>query len=376
MQLVVASSISTFAPADWNRLFPGELEDWSYYRATERAGLAGFEWLYFGVRSEGELRAAVPAFITDYRLDTTLEGPTRAMVSTLARAAPGLLRPRMLALGSPVAETCHLGFAPEIAPSEHAGLLAMILDGCDAHAAPAGIRLLAVKDAGQARVDLWEASLSARGMRRQAGLATASLALPYASIDAYLASLGRATRKDLRRKLRTRERVRIEWRHDLDGIRDEVARLYRNTRERALMQLEELTPDFFDHVLNELGENAACACYWFGEELVAFNLVLRDADRLIDKYIGMDYSHARALNLYYLSWMENVRFAIEHGIPVYQSGQGLLGEKVRLGSTLSSNDLWYRHRNRLIDRTMKVAEHALGLHQPAHTKPDRREARA
>ncbi|HEV2606618.1 MAG TPA: GNAT family N-acetyltransferase [Xanthomonadaceae bacterium] len=318
----------------------------------------------------------VPAFITDYRLDTTLEGSTRTLVSTLARAAPGLLRPRMLALGSPVAETCHLGFAPDMAPSEQAGLLAMILDGCEAHAATAGIRLLAVKDAGQAQADLWEASLSARGMRRQAGLATASLALPYVSIDAYLTTLGRATRKDLRRKQRTRERVRIEWRHDLDGIRDEVARLYRNTRERASMQLEELTPDFFEHVLAELGERAACVCYWFGEELVAFNLLLRDADRLIDKYIGMEYRHARALNLYYLSWMENVRFAIEHGIPVYQSGQGLLGEKVRLGSTLSSNDLWYRHRNRLIDRTMKVAEHALGLHQPTDVKPTAREARA
>ena len=223
---------------------------------------------------------------------------------------------------------------------------------------------------------LWTTSLAERGLRRQPGLSTASLALPYTSIDGYLASLGRATRKDLRRKLRSREHVRIEWRSNLAGIRDEVMRLYRNTHERASMQLEELTPAYFEQVLAELGERASCVCYWLDDQLVAFNLVLHDANRLIDKYIGMDYQHARVLNLYYLSWMENVRYAIEHGIPNYQSGQGLLSEKLRLGSQLSANDLWYRHRNRLIDRTMKVAERALGLHQRPDPDADSQQARA
>jgi predicted N-acyltransferase len=363
MKLEVANSIGHFAPDEWNRLFPGELEDWSYYHATERARLAGFEWLYFGVRVDSELCAAVPAFITDYRLDTTLDGRLRRVVRALARAAPGLLRPRMLALGSPVGETCHAGFAPQSAQSERLRMLALILDGCDEHAAKHGARLLAVKDAGDTQSALWEWAMNARGMRRQPGLATATLALPYATVDAYLATLSRATRKDMRRKQRARAALRIEWRHDLDGIRDDVARLYRNTLERAAMQLEELTPDYFDSVLAELGERASCVCYWLDETLVAFNLVLHDRDRLIDKYIGMDYRHARRLNLYYVSWMENVRYAIEHRISVYQSGQGLPQEKLRLGSTLSPNSLWYRHRNPLIDSTMKTAERALGLHR-------------
>jgi hypothetical protein len=116
--LEVSSSIERFTADEWNRLFPGELEDWSYYRATERARLAGFEWLYFGVRVDSELRAVVPAFITDYRLDTTLDGRLRRVVGALARAAPGLLRPRMLALGSPVSETCHAGYDPHSTQSE------------------------------------------------------------------------------------------------------------------------------------------------------------------------------------------------------------------------------------------------------------------
>jgi len=382
MNLVVASSIEEFEPAEWNRLFPGELEDWSYYLATERARLAGFAWLYFGVRVGSELRAVVPAFITEYRLDTTLEGRLRTLVGSLARAVPSLLSLRMLSLGSPVGETCHIGFAPDSAPDERLRMLEAILDSCETQAERHGVRLLAVKDAGEAQAGpcdqaLWEHALTARGMRQQPGLATAALALPYTSLDEYLATLSRATRKDLRRKLRARSALRIEWRRDLRGIRDEVARLYRNTLERAEMQFEELTADYFESVLAELDQRASCVCYWLGETLVAFNLVLHDGDRLIDKYIGMDYRHARAFNLYYMSWLENVRYAIEHGIRVYQSGQGLPREKLRLGSTLSPNWLWYRHRNRLIDRTMKAAEHALGLHR-AQTSADapRREARA
>jgi len=112
MKLEVASSIEAFSPDEWNRLFPGELEDWSYYHATERAQLAGFDWLYFGVRVDSELRAAVPAFVTDYRLDMTLDGRLRRVVGAFARAAPALLRTRIFALGSPVGETCHAGYAP------------------------------------------------------------------------------------------------------------------------------------------------------------------------------------------------------------------------------------------------------------------------
>jgi hypothetical protein len=362
MELVVARSISEFSPAEWNRLFPGELEDGSYYLAVERARLPGFEWLYFGVRVGGELRAAVPAFVAEYRLDTTLEGGLRRVVSSLSRAVPALLCPRVLSLGSPVAEACHMGFAVGSGPAERQRMFELILDACDRHARRHGARMLAIKDASDGQSGSLREPIAARGMRRQPGLANATLALPFESFDDYLASLSRATRKDLRRKLRKRKELRIEWRRDVQGLRDDVLRLYRNTLQRAPMHFEELTADYFEQVLAGLGERAWCVCYWLGGTLVAFNLVLVDDGRLLDKYIGMDYRHAREFNLYYLSWMENVRHAIERRIPVYQSGQGLPEEKLRLGSTLSQNWLWYRHRNRLIDGTMRAAERALGLH--------------
>src|ERR1700750_2014763 len=97
MEIVVATSVEEFSSAEWNRLFPGELEDWAYYHAVERSRLPGFSWLYFGVRERGKLTAAVPAFITDYRLDTTVTGLLRTFIHHVRRAYPRFLRQRMLA---------------------------------------------------------------------------------------------------------------------------------------------------------------------------------------------------------------------------------------------------------------------------------------
>jgi hypothetical protein len=101
--------------------------------------------------------------------------------------------------------------------------------------------------------------------------------------------------------------------------------------------------------------------YWLDEKLVAFNLVLHDDKRLLDKFLGMDYAVARDYNLYFYTWFENVRFCIEHRIPLYQSGQGLHAVKLRLGSRLSANWLWYRHRNRVLDAMLALIERVARL---------------
>ncbi len=366
MFAIVAHSIEDFGRDEWDRLFPGDLEDWSYYRAIERSRLPRFEWLYFGVRDNGELIAVVPAFITDYRLDTTLTGPLRRATDALIRVFPNLLRQRLLSLGSPVGEVCHLGFAPRFERSGQERLLDMLFSEVEKYARDNGISMLGAKDATMAQDDLWLATVAAHGLRRQPSLPTASLDVRFGSLDDYFASLGYSTRKDLRRKLKASAEVRLDWRDNVDGIIDDLMRLYRATLAHAALTFEELTPEFFQSVLQELGPRARCATYWVGDQLVAFNLILVDGNVLLDKFLGMDYAFARRYNLYYLTWLRNVEYCIEHGLTRYQSGQGLHREKVRLGSRLSANWLWYRHRNRATDAVFAAAERVFRLdrHDP------------
>ena len=342
------TSIDAFAADDWNSLFPHELEDHAYLRAIERAGLAGFRYVYFTVREGNRLLAAVPAFVTDYRLDTTVQGSLRRVTESLARIFPRLLRIPMLSLGSPVTERCRVGFAPGATPEQCAAWLDAILAQMETVAAREKFGMLAVKDAPQDE-PAWQQVCPRHGLRKLPGLPGATLDLPWRDVDGYLASLGAATRKDLRRKRRAGTTLRIEWRGDLAGIADDVQRLYRETLAHADLSFEELTPAYFENVLRGMPGRAFCVTYSEGERLVAFNLVLRDSERLLDKFLGMDYAAMERYNLYHVSWLENIRFCIEQGIGVYESGQGLHREKLRLGSTLHANALWYRHRNRFVD---------------------------
>ena len=351
-----AATIDAFGAAEWNRLFRGEIEDWSYHRAVERAALPGFESRYFGVRENGVLVAAVPAFVTAYRLDTTLEGSLRRWGDRLARLFPRLLRVRMLALGSPVGECCAVGLAPEAGSTRRAELLGLLLDAAEAHAARIGAGMLAVKDAPDHGVP-WDAACAPRRLRAQPGLPTARLALPFDSVDAYLASLSAATRKDMRRKLARAKPVAIEWRRELDDATlGDAMRLYRETLARSAMRFEELTPAYFREVLAQMGGRASCVLYRHEGRLVAFNLVLHDGSCLVDKYLGLDIESARRFNLYFLSWLENVRYCIAHKLLIYQSGQAVYHDKVRLGSRLRANALWYRHRQPIVDGVFALVE--------------------
>jgi predicted N-acyltransferase/multidrug transporter EmrE-like cation transporter len=366
MQVVVATTIEAFDRDEWNRLFAGEIEDWAYYRAIERSGLPGFELLYFGLRENAELRMAVPAFITDYRLDTTLAGTLRRVTDATARIFPRLLVQRLLSLGSPVGEICHLGFAPRCDRSERARLLDRLFGEVEKYAWQRRIAILATKDAASEQDELWAEVGAAHGLRRQPSLPTAILDIAFDSLDGYLATLSYSTRKDLRRKQKAAAALRVEWRTNVDDIIDDVMRLYRATLANAELTFEELTPDFFRLVLRDLGPRAGCATYWLGDRLVAFNLVLHDGTTLLDKFLGMDYTVARQYNLYYVTWLQNVRYCVEHGLQRYQAGQGLHREKLRLGSRLSPNWLWYRHRNRLVDKVFAAFERLFRLdrHDP------------
>jgi hypothetical protein len=354
-EVAAHDSIDAFDAADWNRLFPCELEDHAYLRAIERARLAGFRYLYFAVRDDDRLLAAVPAFVTDYRLDTTVQGGLRRITESLAGIFPRLLSIPMLSLGSPVTERCRVGFAPDATAAQRKAWLDVILAHMECVAAEEKFGMLAIKDAPLAD-PAWREVCPRHGLRALPGLPGATLDIRWPDVDGYLDSLGPSTRKDLRRKRRAGAGLEIAWRRDIDGIAGDVQRLYRETLAHAEFSFEELTPAYFENVLREMPDRAYCVTYSEAGVLVAFNLVLRNDERLLDKFLGMDYAAMDRYNLYHVSWLENVRHCIETGIGVYECGQGLHREKLRLGSTLHANALWYRHRNRFVDGVLARLE--------------------
>ncbi|MGY2200324.1 GNAT family N-acetyltransferase [Pseudomonas gingeri] len=348
------SSIEAIERAAWNDCFPGALENWEYYLAVEKARIDDFEWRYLALFEDDRLLAVAPAFITRYKLDTTVQGTSKRITGWINRILPGVLEFPLYAIGSPVAERCSAGIASHVQVQRRQELLERLLILARDDAATLRIRLTAVKDAPSADDD-WSASCKAAGFQKVLSLPSALLPIPFGSVDAYLGTLGKSTRKDLRRKLRA-PGPRIEWRRNIDDVLPQIMRLYEATLERSETQFERLPADYFTSVLEHLDERAACVLYWIDEQLVAFNLILLDGERLIDKFFGHDPNQSREHNLYFRSWLANVEYCIREGIPLYECGQAGYASKIRLGCTFQGNNLFFHHRNWLINNVLRLVK--------------------
>lgn len=349
----VLTSIEQIGRDQWDRLFPGELERFDYLAAVEAAGLEGFRWRYVVVGEDGRLLAAAPAFLTEYALETTLNGGGRRLADGLRRLLPRVLTLDLGCLGSPCTETLTVGYAPEAPEQARLGLLRRLLSTFEEDAEREGCDLLGVKDVAALDRDAWDIAAKAAGYRPLPGLPVARLQIEFPDLDAYLAGLSPGARRDMRRKLRVADEVRIEIRSDLDGVLDRIMELYGQTRSRAEMQFETLTPAYFEGVVRRMPDRAFYVLYYVGDELLAANLLLEDDGVLLDKFFCMDAALGRRFNLYFLSWFTNVRLCLDRGLHTYQSGQAAYRNKVRLGSRLAPTVMYFRHRNRLLNGALQ-----------------------
>jgi predicted N-acyltransferase len=348
----IVDSLAQVDRGRWMALFPGEIEDYAYLTAVERSELDGFRWRYVLVYEGDELVAAAPAFLTDYRLETTLSGPGRRVAEAVRRVLPRLLTLRLGCVGSPCTEKALVGVSPEVGPDRRAALLTALIDGFQAAALGEGCSLIGLKDVVEADWRGWDAA--AAGYRAVESLPIACLDVDFPDIERYYARLSASARKDMRRKLRALDRIRIEVRAQVDDVIDRIMDLYAETLDRAQASLEALTPAYFRGVLREMPGRAIVVLYFDGPDLLAANLLLQDGATLLDKYFCMDTDRGRPFNLYFLSWFTNLRLCLQQGRTRYQAGQAAYDAKLRLGSRLTRTTNYFRHRNPVLNAALRL----------------------
>ncbi|HKV00077.1 MAG TPA: GNAT family N-acetyltransferase [Vineibacter sp.] len=354
ISVAVATSIAAIGADTWSAFLPDEIEGYDYHRAVEVAGLEGFELLWIVAREDARIVAFAPAFVTSYRLDATVQGRWKKVTQAISRVVPSLLACRMACLGSPAAESCIVGVAPHLDAAGRRAVLLLLLQALRRLSQDRGAGLMAIKDLPAISAEVSAAAAQA-GYQRLPGLPTARLDVTHTTLEAYLASLSAATRKDMRRKLRVAGDITVERRARIDDVLPRMMALYGGTQARSELRFETLPPSYFTGVLSEASDRASCFLYWHGRDLLAFNLVLHDGRRLVDKFFCMDAADGRRFNLYFLSWMTNVRFCIEQGIETFISGQACYGPKLRLGSSLGANWLFFRHRRWPVHVLLRIA---------------------
>lgn len=364
------SSVHEIGRSGWESCLPDDLEGFAYHSALERSRLEGFTLGYYVAWIHGRPVCVVPHFTMRYDLATTAQGRVRSLLAVARRWVPGQLTLGLSCLGSPETEFCQIGFDASLDHSLREEVLRDMLAFWRADAQSRGIGLLGIKDLSDADRRRYDDCLRADGYGRVASLPGAVLPVDFASVEDYIATLGPATRKDLRRKLRQRGRVEVEYTRDISAILPQIMAMYRETRDRSDWVFEEMSEDYFRSVVSGDEPAAIFAIYRHEGRIVAANLLIEQVSWTLDKLFLMHAAAGRQFNLYFLSWIENIERCIRRGCKTYVAGAAAYDAKLRLGCVLQRKWIYFRHRRALPNLLLRTVSPALAVDQPVPPDAD------
>lgn len=341
----------------WDKLLPNDAESYRYHLAFEVGKVEGFETGYVAVKRSGVVICIAPYFVTDYRLDTTVQGRLKRFLNKITRYAPKLLSIKMVCVGSPVTDSCKIGLAKDH-PFDSV-MLKALCEELEQVAIREKASVIAFKDVIEHDAQLFSTTLNAAGYGKAANMPVATNLMQFADIDAYLSTLSYSTRKNLRRKLKAKAHITIEEYDGLPPNIEAIYQLYLSTYEQSELKFEKLTLAFFESIAGLMPNNCRFVLYFAENQLIAFNLLLHRDGVLLDKYIGLDKVLAKKYNIYFLSWLHNIEMCIRDGFHTYQSGQAAYESKIRLGATLEQTYIFFKHCNPLWNMPLRLLSRVL-----------------
>jgi hypothetical protein len=313
-----------------------------------------------------ESAEGVPGFRTRFDLTTTADSAVRKTLRTLPlyRQWRRLLRPRTCFIGTTVSE--YAVFPEGIEPAR---FVRSIKERYSVDCA-----FLIIKDlprasplltaAGSAVADELATACEREGFVLIEGQALAYVPIDFMSIEEYVSRFSGSRRKDIRRKLRSREALEIETvACGSEGFRNETLRkeyyqLYLNVYHQSELHFDLLSERFFQDLLLDASSGGVVFEYRHGGQLIGYNLCFVRAGMLVDKYVGFRYPQARSFNLYFVSWFHNLAYALEMRLTHYVAGWTDPEIKAYLGARFTFTRHAVYVRNRILRSIFRrVADH-------------------
>ena len=350
---------------EWKHVFAASYKDHRYYEIIEETLNCDFEHHYFVLRGpDGKVYAVQPLFVVRQNLVEGLRGRTRTVIERIRRKFPRFLTMRILMVGCAAGEG-HLGAAS----AEDKLMLSKALhSSLQEIARRTKTSLIVLKDfPSHYRAPL--ETFSGNGYTRIPSMPLTRLELKYADFDQYLASLGKATRKNLRRKFRDAERagkIELEIVNDVTPYVDEIYPLYRQVHDRSSLKFETLTPDYFRRLSREMSDRTRFFIWRRSGKIIAFSLCFIHGDTIYDEYLGMDYDVALDLHLYFYTLRDIISWAMAQRLRYYSSTPLNYDPKLHLKCDLVPLDLYVRHTTAFVNPIFRIAARFL---QPTRHDP-------
>ena len=337
-------------PSAWRDAFASVCKDNRYYEMCEATlQQANFDYRYLVLRDRtGTIRAVQPFFFTDQDLTAGLSAPVRAPVAAVRRRFPNFMSMKMIMVGCTAGEG-HLALTGH---GDRAEATAALLEALEIYGRASKTAIITFKDFPSSYRRELDAPAAQRGFVRMPSFPATILPLgEFKDFEDYLAKrLGKSMRKNLRRKFRPPETgvpddeaVTMEVLTDVSGCIDEIYPLYQQVLARSNFRFEELTKAYFCLLGKTMPDRARFFVWRQGGRAVAFSACMVHEGKLYDNYLGLDYSVALDLHLYFITIRDLISWGIAQKLRWYYSTPLNYDPKLHLRFDLAPMDLYVRH---------------------------------
>ncbi|HEY5992678.1 MAG TPA: GNAT family N-acetyltransferase [Candidatus Udaeobacter sp.] len=332
----------------WRRAFQNKCQDHRYYEIVEETLQNDFEHHYLLLEdSSGNVRAIQPVFFIRQNLVEGVPGKIRSVVDVVRKIFPRFLAMRVLMVGCG-AGTGDLGACDQ---RDEAWVANALRTSLLTYAQRNKASLVVLKDFPanyRSAVETFVLS----GYTRIPSMPMTRLPLHFENWDEYFRTLSKASRKDLRRKFRKAGRapkIEMEIVTDIAPFVDEIYPLYLAVHERSPLKFETLTKDYFLAVAERIPERARFFIWRQSGKIVAFSFCLLCGKAIYDECIGLDYSVALDLHLYFYTLRDIITWALQQRLKYYYSNPLNYEPKLHLDCELVPLDLYVRHTSALLN---------------------------
>jgi hypothetical protein len=364
--LTVISRADLVNYQEWQSAFSLQRKDRRYYEIVEDTLHPEFVYRYVVVKDgAGVTRSIQPCFVLDLDLAAGVRGSIAVLIDIVRQLWPRFMRVRTLMLGCAAGEG-HLGASDEVSRKTIARILAVSIIQ---EARLQNAKLIVFKEIPAVYRESLDC-LRHNGYCRVPSLPAVRLNIDYPSFDDYMSrALSGNTRAHLRRNLRASERppaIELDVIDDISPFIDEAYPLYLEVYERSNIRFEKLTKEYFCSLGRRMSDKVRFFLWRRGGRLVAFSTCMFEGDTFCAEYLGLDYTVALDLHLYFRVFHDEVSWAMAKGYRWYRSGPVQYHPKLHLRFRLEPLDLYVRHTSRIFNAVLALL---LPLIEPTRYDP-------
>lgn len=336
----------------WQECFPPPVEGSWWYKTLDGSNLQDqFEFAYAVISIDNFAVGIAPVFSMKVPIDLVMPKGISLVMKMLSRLKPSLAYQHTVFIGSPCAEEGTVGLVKGIQLSQVAHEL---FAAVEKKAASLKAPMIVWKDMNDNDAETLDHLSEDFGMFRMVSFPGTLVHLSSDRIEDYYKSLKGSRRHNLKKKLkRSQQLISLETeviQHPNEKILEEILGLFYQTYSRAKTKFEKLTPQFFQLI-------ASWDTSWFvllrsseTKQLVAFMLLFKFDDRVINKFLGIDYNLSDSFHLYFRLWESALSWVLRSGAREFQSGQTGYRAKLDIGHELVPLTNYCKHNNPLINK--------------------------